>query len=185
MQMNPLPASRRASPAQPFPMLLWIVVVLLVVWTTTASEYASNAAQFDPSGRILKTEFAKRAVTEHGGPVLALRCRDGIVLSTARRIKSNKLVLSHPKKLFPVDRHICIGASGSLSQAHALANAAKSICAKYKEVYASPIPVEYLCDTLSDEMHRLTREGHGNPCGVGLVVAGWDEVLGPQVRAAT
>jgi 20S proteasome alpha/beta subunit len=82
-----------------------------------------------------------------------------------------------------VDKHICIGVSGSLSQAFALMKASRSLCARYKEVYDAPMPVEKLCDSLSDELHRLTRDGQSNPFGVSLVVAGWDNELGPQVRA--
>lgn len=178
-RFSPFPASKSPSTT---PMFLLVILAIVGISSIYASSYASSSAQFDPSGRILKTEFAKRAVSEHGGPVIALRCKDGILLSAARRIRSSKLVLSHPKKVFQVDRHICIGVTGSLSQAQGLIRAAKSVCSRYKEIYAAPIPVEHLCDALSDELHRLTREGFSNPCGVGLLIAGWDEVLGPQVR---
>jgi 20S proteasome alpha/beta subunit len=164
-------------------MLFQILLALAALCTVTANGYASNSAQFDPSGRILKTEFAKRAVTDHGGPVLAIRCKDGIILSAARRIRRSNLILSHPKKVFLVDRHVCIGATGSLSQAQALIQAAKSVCSQHRDVFAAPIPVERLCDALSDEMHRLTREGQSNPCGVSLLIAGWDHERGPQVRS--
>ena len=163
--------------------MTWALIVLIICALLQArgSDYATSSAQFDPSGRILKTEYARRAITEKGGPVAAICCQDGILLSAARQIRRSSMVLSHPKKVHQVDKHILVGAAGSLSQAQALANAARSICARYREIYDSPIPIEYLCSSLSDELHRLTREARGNPVGVGLVVAGWDE-RGPQVR---
>ena len=164
-------------------MILFVwVTILILVHIVIASDYASNSAQFDPTGRILKTEYAKLAVTQKGQPIVALRCNDGILLAAARHKRSNKLTIESSKKVYFIDKHICLAASGSLSQAVSLVNAAKLISSRYKEIYSSPIPVDYLCDSLSNEMHRLTREGHRNPLGVSLVVAGWDaEHSHPQV----
>ncbi|KAJ1398668.1 nucleophile aminohydrolase, partial [Ochromonadaceae sp. CCMP2298] len=167
--------------------LLWLarllVVVLFTVHLPSSSvlAYDTSTTQFDPTGRILQTEYAKRAVASRGGPVCAVKCSDGILLAVARHAQRNRLVLKSAEKLHFVDRHICIAASGLLSEASQLARIAQEEAERYRETYGTPIPVENLSSFLADVMHSLTTDGRQRPVGVGLLVAGWDKQLGYQV----
>lgn len=143
--------------------------------------YDASTAQFHPSGRILQTEYAKRSVLQRGGPVCAIRCQDGILLTAARKVRNSKLIVESSKKVHFVDRHVCVAVSGFVFEATQLIDLAKQECANYREIYNSPIPIENLCDYLSNILHMLTRDGRYRPLGVSLVVAGWDEESGPQL----
>lgn len=161
-----------------------LALTLFVAWVCAVSSsagYDASTAQFHPSGRILQTEYAKRAVQQRGGPVCAVKCSDGILLSAARKVRNSKLVVESAKKVHFVDPHVCIAVSGFVFEATQLIDLAKQECASYREVYNSPIPVENLCDYLSNVLHMLTRDGRYRPLGVSLVVAGWDDELGPQL----
>lgn len=162
-------------------MLRLVLLAILCYTAISNGGYDASTAQFHPSGRILQTEYAKRTVQQRGGPVCAIKCSDGIFLSAARRVRNSKLILESTRKVFFVDRHVCIAVSGFVFEATQLIDLAKQECANFREIYNSPMPVENLCDYLSNVLHMLTRDGRYRPLGVSLVVAGWDEELGPQL----
>jgi 20S proteasome alpha/beta subunit len=159
---------------------IWLLFVC-ILGRVTSNGYDTNPAQFHPSGRILQTEYAKKAVATKGGPACAIRCIDGILLATARRIKSNKLSIRAARKVYFIDKHIAIAASGLLFESMQIIDIAKKEAARYKEIYATPIPVELLCDYIANIMHLLTREASYRPLGIGLLVCGWDDTNGPQI----
>ncbi len=162
-------------------MLAFLIIILCFALARCGNYYSDSSAQFHPSGRILVTEQAKQVVSEKGGPVVAVKCLDGIILSASRRIRSNRLVHKPHQKIFHVDRHIAIGATGYLSQSKLVIDAARSVCRDYRRKYSSPIPVESLSDELAQVYHKMTLEGQHQPIGVALLVCGWDADLGPQV----
>ena len=162
-------------------MLTLFIIISCFSLALGGNYYSDSSAQFHPSGRILLTEQAKQVVAEMGGPVVAVKCRDGIILSASRHIRSCSLVEKPQQKIFHVDRHITIGATGYLFQSKLVIEAARRVCSEYRRKYSSPIPVESLCDELTQEYHKMTLEGKHQPIGVALVVCGWDDDLGPQI----
>jgi 20S proteasome alpha/beta subunit len=142
--------------------------------------YDSNTLLFDPNGRILQTEYAKDAIKK-GGPVFAVKNDDGIIIVTARIRPINELQIVPTKKVFFVDNNICIAASGLLFDANILIDAAKKISSDYKSIFFTSIPIEKLCNELSNLIHQQTRSDKTRPVGVSLLVAGWDENLGMQL----
>jgi 20S proteasome alpha/beta subunit len=98
---------------------------------------------------------------------------------TARKVSLSSLQLSKSiRKIFFVDDHVCIAVTGLLFDCDILINIARKKCIDYKITYGSNIPIENLCDELSSILHLLTRESKYRPLAVGLIVAGWDEILG-------
>jgi 20S proteasome alpha/beta subunit len=99
----------------------------------------------------------------------------------AKRLPFSKFQAKPIRKLFRVDDHIVIGATGLLFDANAMADVAERLCRNYKSIYDSPIPLENLCDELATIFHRQTKSASSRPLGISLLVAGWDDEFGPQL----
>jgi 20S proteasome subunit alpha 3 len=89
------------------------------------------------------------------------------------------------QKLFRVDSHIVIAATGLLFDANAIVDLAERICRNYRSIYGDRMPVENLCDELAVVFHKQTKTASSRPLGVSLLVAGWDEELGAQLYEVT
>lgn len=139
-----------------------------------------STIQFHPNGRLLQLERSKEAVSR-GSPVLAIKCVDGVIVMIVQEKRATKLQIYKSHKLSFVDDHICIAATGLLSDALVVVDLAKKISIKYRCQYHEPIPIEKLTSDLSSMMHTVTRTGSSRPIGVGLIIAGIDDHLGPQI----
>jgi len=113
--------------------------------------------------------------------VVGVRCKDGIILTAATYPQKNSLLVNSPQKVYFIDDHICIAASGLLSDSSVIVQIAQGEAIRFEETYGEPIPVENLCDYLASVLHALTMRGRHRPLAVSLMVAGWDKRLGPQI----
>lgn len=163
-------------------MLLVLILLLVCVSITLCHDgYDSSNVQFHPSGRILLTEYAKEVVSR-GGPVAAIKLEDGIILAAARQKPRSILQESGSKKVFFIDKHISIAASGSIQSLEPVVRLARNISLQYKSVFDAPIPVEKMCDSLASALHSTTISAYARrPIPVGLIVAGVDSTLGCQI----
>ena len=141
--------------------------------------YDKTALQFHPDGRVLMVEYAKGAVSK-GEPIVGCRCSDGVIIVCVRKAPMSKFLVRPVQKVFPMERHIVVAATGLLFDAQKLLNQAQRRCLLHKNDFDETIPVEMLCEYLSSTLHRHTT-GSGRPFGVGLLVAGYDKELGPQL----
>jgi len=121
---------------------------------------------FDPTGRILQVEYAKDAVNR-GGPIIGIKCTDGIILVACRKDRFPVLQLNRIQKLFLIDDHICIAATGLLFDARVIIDFAKLICLEHREYCNSPIPIEKLIADLSQLTHSLTKRTTSRALGAG------------------
>lgn len=115
--------------------------------------YDSSSMQFHPDGRILQIEYSKDAVKK-GGTLAAYKCNDGIVIVAVRKFPMSKFLVKPVQKIFQIDRHIVIAATGLLFDANAIADVAKRICIQYRNIYCDDMPVERVCEELSIIMHK-------------------------------
>jgi len=160
----------------------FLLFSLFFINITSYEGYDKSNCQFHPTGRVLLTEYAKEVVNKFGSPVSGLKCSDGIIISTlTQKLKNNSLLKRKQKKAFIIDKHICIAVSGALQQVTSIIKLSKQLAAEYYDVYNSPIPVETLCDKLSDIMHSNTRNARTTPIAIGLMIAGWDDLSGSQL----
>ena len=161
----------------------WFCIVFFVVNLTVHADKFDRAydkaLQFHPNGRVLMVEYAKGAVSK-GEPIVGCRCSDGVILVCVRKAPMSKFLVRPVQKVFPMEQHIVVAATGLLFDAQKLLNQAKRRCILHKNDYDETIPVEMLCEHLSSTLHRHTT-GPGRPYGVGLLVAGYDKELGPQL----
>lgn len=147
----------------------------------TDGKSSSRYDQFHPSGRVLQLDYAMEAVNRKGGPISAIRCADGLIIVVARVLPRSTLQLQADRKVFFVDRHICVAVTGLVFDANALLDFMKKKCVDYEVTYGSVIPVEVLCDDVSNVLHSMTLKSDSRPLAVNLVVAGIDSILGPQL----
>lgn len=87
---------------------------------------------------------------------------------------------SYQKKIVGVDDHIGVALAGLASDARVLSNFMKQQSLSSKMAYGRPIPVERIVGMIGDRAQTNTQQYGKRPYGVGLLVAGVDE-LGPHL----
>jgi 20S proteasome subunit alpha 6 len=87
---------------------------------------------------------------------------------------------SYQKKVIAVDDHLGLALAGLASDARVLSNFMKQQSLSSKMTYGRPIPVERIVGMIGDRAQTNTQQYGRRPYGVGLLVAGIDE-LGPHL----
>jgi len=87
---------------------------------------------------------------------------------------------SYQKKIVGVDDHLGVALAGLASDARVLSNFMKQQSLSSKMTYGRPIPVEQIVNQIGDRAQTNTQHYGKRPYGVGLLVAGVDE-LGPHL----
>jgi len=87
---------------------------------------------------------------------------------------------SYQKKIVGVDDHLGVALAGLASDARVLSNFMKQQSLSSKMTYGRPIPVERIVNQIGDRAQTNTQHYGKRPYGVGLLVAGVDE-LGPHL----
>jgi len=137
------------------------------------SAYDRAITVFSPDGRLFQVEYAKEAV-RRGATAIGLASTEGIVL-IAHKTKQSKLVVSESlKKIFEVDDHMAIVASGLVADARRLIDVARVEAQRYRYTYNEPADIEYLAKHIADTMQLYTQFGGARPFGVSLVFGGVD-----------
>lgn len=78
------------------------------------------------------------------------------------------------KKIFKIDNHIAVTASGLVADARRLVDMARTEAQKHRLLYNEPISVESVSKSLCDTMQIFTQYGGIRPFGVSLLIAGFD-----------
>ena len=162
-------------------LLKGIPLVLLLFVSLVTNCCGNDSNTFTPKGSIMQVEYAKEAIRSHGGPIMAIRGCDGVIVIAARLKQKNSLQVEPARKIFFIDEHICVAVTGYLFESNVLIDAAKNRAHLYRDTFGSPMPIENLCSYMADILHMLTMEGGHRPLGVSLVVSGYDDILGPQI----
>lgn len=87
---------------------------------------------------------------------------------------------SYQKKIVGVDDHLGVALAGLASDARVLSNFMKQQSLASKMTYGRAIPVERIVNMIGDRAQTNTQQYGKRPYGVGLLVAGVDE-LGPHL----
>ena len=87
---------------------------------------------------------------------------------------------SYQKKIVGVDDHLGVALAGLASDARVLSNFMKQQSLSSKLTYGRPIPVERIVNQIGDRAQTNTQHYGKRPYGVGLLVAGVDD-LGPHL----
>jgi len=137
---------------------------------------------FSPDGRLFQVEYAKEAV-KRGATAIGITAKDGVALVAFKSIHSKLVVPESLKKIFPVDSHICVTASGLIADARRLVEVARVDAQRHRITYNETPGVESIARSVCDLMQVYTQYGGIRPFGVSLLIAGVDS-LGPKLFEA-
>lgn len=137
---------------------------------------------FSPDGRLFQVEYAKEAV-KRGATAIGITSKDGVVLVAFKSIHSKLVIPDSLKKIFEIDSHICVTASGLIADARRLVDAARVDAQKHRITYNEMPAVENIARSACDTMQAYTQYGGIRPFGVSLLIAGIDSD-GPKLFEA-
>ncbi|MFA5050238.1 MAG: archaeal proteasome endopeptidase complex subunit alpha [Candidatus Micrarchaeia archaeon] len=137
---------------------------------------------FSPDGRLFQVEYAKEAV-KRGATAIGIVAKDASAIIAYKSSYSKLIVGESLKKIFQVDDHIAITASGLIADARRLVDVARVEAQKHKLTYNEPANVETISREICDLMQVYTQYGGARPFGVSLLITGVDDT-GPKLFEA-
>merc|ERR1712183_345049 len=142
--------------------------------------YDLYTSQFSPDGRVFQVEYAHKAV-ENSGTAIALRGKDGVVFAVEKIVTSKLYEKGANKRIFNVDRHVGMAASGLYPDTRQLAETAANEAANYRADYGTEIPLAYLADRVSMYMHAYTLYSAVRPFGATVMFGSYTDLHGPKL----
>jgi len=133
--------------------------------------YDRTSAMFSPDGRLLQVEYAKKTVKQ-GTSALGIVCKDGVVLVADKRISEKLIIPESVEKIFKVDEHVGVTASGILSDGRVLIERSQIVAQQHRITYDEPVDVISLVKDICDYKQFYTQVGGARPFGVSLLFAG-------------
>lgn len=144
------------------------------MYPVSPQAYDRAITVFSPDGRLLQAEYAREAV-KRGTTAVGIVSADGIVLAAFKNVDSPLIVSESLEKIFVVDAHVAITASGLVADARSLVDQARVKAQTHRVTYAEAATVESLAKNLGDQMQRYTQYGGVRPYGVALLIGGVDD----------
>lgn len=135
--------------------------------------YDRAITMFSPDGRLLQVEYAKKTVRQ-GSTAIGMVCKDGVLFVTDKRIVDKLVVPESIEKIWKVDDHIGITASGILSDARVLVERAQLKAAQHRVTYDTAIDVLTVVTDIASLKQICTQSAGLRPFGVSTLVAGID-----------
>lgn len=129
---------------------------------------------FSPDGRLFQVEYAKEAV-KRGATAIGICARDSVVFVAFKSIHSKLIVPESLKKIFEVDEHIAVTASGLIADARRLVETARVDAQRHRITYNESASVETIARSVCDLMQVYTQYGGIRPFGVSLLIGGVDD----------
>jgi proteasome alpha subunit len=139
--------------------------------------YDMAITMFSPDGRIFQVEYARESV-KRGATVVGIKYREGIVLAADKRITSRLAVPESIEKIFQIDDHIGVAASGMIADTRALVERMRVEAQDNRTRYNEPVDVSTLVKGICDFMQLYTQYGGARPFGTSILVAGMDSMAG-------
>ena len=136
--------------------------------------YDRAITMFSPDGRLLQVEYAKKTVRQ-GSTAVGVRCKNGVLLVTDKRIIDKLIIPESVEKIFKIDEHIIATAAGIISDARVLIDMAQIKAQQHKVTYDSPIDVLTIVKDICQLKQICTQSAGFRPFGVSLLVTGIDE----------
>jgi proteasome alpha subunit len=127
---------------------------------------------FSPDGKLYQVQYAQEAV-KRGLTALGIKVREGVVLAGEKK-RGKLLEEVSIEKIFEVDEHIGVAASGLIADARVLVETARIEAQLNRLRYQEPISVASLAKYIGDIKQLYTQHGGVRPFGVRLLIGGVD-----------
>jgi len=136
--------------------------------------YDRAITMFSPDGRLLQVEYAKKTVKQ-GSTAVGIKCKDGVLLVTDKRIIDKLMVPKSVEKIFKIDDHIIATAAGIISDARVLIDRSQVKAQQHKVTYDTEIDVLSIVKDICQLKQLCTQSAGLRPFGVSLLITGIDE----------
>lgn len=141
------------------------------MYGVTPQAYDRAITVFSPDGRLFQVEYAKEAV-KRGATAIGLCTEDAVALVAYKAAHSRLIVPESMQKIFDVEDHVCVTASGLIADARRLVEIARLQAQRHRMTFNEPAPTESIARHVCDLMQLYTQYGGIRPFGVSLLVAG-------------
>ncbi|ODV62479.1 proteasome core particle subunit alpha 5 [Ascoidea rubescens DSM 1968] len=155
----------------------------------TRSEYDRGVSTFSPEGRLFQVEYSLQAI-KLGSTAIGIATSEGVILGVEKRVTSPLLESSSIEKIVEIDNHIGCAMSGLTADARSMIDHARVASLNHNLYYDEKIQVETLTQSVCDLALRFGEGVDGEerlmsrPFGVALLIAGYDDINGPQLYHA-
>jgi len=141
------------------------------------NQYDGEPYTWSPQGRLHQVEYALEAVKQ-GSATVGLKSNTHAVLVALKRASSE--LSAHQKKILPIDSHVGISIAGLTADARTISRWMRTECLNMRYAHDSALPLCRMIEGLGNKMQLTTQRAGKRPYGVGLLVAGYDD-LGPHI----
>lgn len=170
-------------------LLLYFFLFLYFIYSVNSTRYLDpnqfgydNYCIFNPEGKLLGLEYIRTAINKVGGLITAIKSKDGIILLTSKpKHNSNLIVGSLSEKVLMLHDQLVMVTSGVAADSIILQLYATQLCDDYEKKFLSKIPMDLLCQRLSEIIFEKTLQINNKLFAVKVVLAGYDDVLGFQI----
>ncbi|MDY6779168.1 MAG: archaeal proteasome endopeptidase complex subunit alpha [Halobacteria archaeon] len=133
--------------------------------------YDRGSTIFSPDGRLYQVEYAREAV-KRGSASIGVKTSEGVVLIAEKRVSSDLLVSDSIEKIYQIDDHIAVAASGHVADARQLVDFARVESQRNTYMYEEPLDTRTLAKSLGDHIQQYTQYGGTRPFGCALLIGG-------------
>jgi len=141
------------------------------------NQYDSDVTTWSPQGRLHQVEYAMEAVKQ-GSATVGVKSNTHAVLLALKRASSE--LSAYQKKIMILDDHIGMSIAGLTADAKSVSRWMRTECLTSRFYHNCALRMETLMCDLGNKMQNSIQLYNRRPYGVGLVVAGYDE-LGPHI----
>ncbi len=134
--------------------------------------YDRGSTIFSPDGRLYQVEYAREAV-KRGSVSVGVKTEESVVLLAEKRVGSDLLVSGSIEKIYQVDDHIAVAASGHVADARQLVDFARLESQRNTYMYEEDLDTDTLSKALGDHIQQYTQYGGTRPFGCALLIGGY------------
>ncbi|KAK1324754.1 Proteasome subunit alpha type-2 [Acorus calamus] len=116
-----------------------------------------------------------------GQTSLGIKAANGVVIATEKKLPSILVDETSVRKIQLLTEDIGVVYSGMGPDSRVLVRKSRKQAQQYFRLYKEKIPVTQLVRETATVMQEFTQSGGVRPFGVSLLVAGYDDVDGPQL----
>merc|ERR1712038_700069 len=141
------------------------------------NQYDNDVTTWSPQGRLHQVEYAMEAVKQ-GSATVGVKSKTHAVLVALKRASSE--LSAYQKKITPLDGHMGMSIAGLTADAKSLSRWMRTECLHSRYYNNTALRLSTLITDLGNKMQLCIQGYNKRPYGVGLLVAGCDDV-GPHI----